>query len=212
MARPRKRHVQQPLYFGDKNGQRRGDPRRRKRTRGVKLGRPPKGPRSSERHKEREAFKPNQPLHVTLRAIDQVGRLRTAAAYRAIREALIMTLWRESCRVVHLSIQHNHVHLLVEAESREALSRGMQGFQISAAKHINAEISKGRVKGVSWYQAKRRGLIPAERQRRKGTRVSRPLPRRDHQDAASGAERDRVRAQQLAQARRSTAPRRRADG
>src|SRR3569623_1774278 len=80
-----------------------------------------------------------------------------------------MTLWRESCRVVHLSIQHNHVHLLVEAENRESLSRGMQGFQISAAKHINAEISKGRVKGVSWYEAKRRGLIPADRQRRKGT-------------------------------------------
>ena len=169
MARPRKRHVQQPLYFGDKNGQRRGDPRGRKRTRGVKLGRPPKGPRSSERHEVRETFKPSQPLHVTLRAIDKVGRLRTAAVYRAIREALIMTLWRESCRVVQLSIQHNHVHLLVEAENRAALSRGMQGFQISAAKHINAEISKGRLKGISWYEAKRRGLIPAERQRRKGT-------------------------------------------
>jgi hypothetical protein len=44
---------------------------------------------------------------------------------------------------VHLSIQHNHVHLIVEADDKAALSSGMQGFQISAAKHLNAAISKG---------------------------------------------------------------------
>jgi len=36
------------------------------------------------------------------------------------------------------------VHLLVEADHKEALSAGLQGFQISAAKHLNAAISKGR--------------------------------------------------------------------
>jgi hypothetical protein len=38
---------------------------------------------------------------------------------------------------VHLSLQQNHVHLIVEAADRMALARGMQGFQISAAKHLN---------------------------------------------------------------------------
>jgi hypothetical protein len=33
------------------------------------------------------------------------------------------------------------VHLLVEADNKLALSRGMQSFQISAAKHINREFS-----------------------------------------------------------------------
>ena len=41
-------------------------------------------------------------------------------------------------RVVHISIQHNHLHLLVEADGKLALSRGMQGFAIAAARAINA--------------------------------------------------------------------------
>ena len=36
------------------------------------------------------------------------------------------------------------MHLLVEADDKAALASGMQGFQISAAKHLNAAISKGR--------------------------------------------------------------------
>ncbi|HET7503564.1 MAG TPA: hypothetical protein VFK02_21225, partial [Kofleriaceae bacterium] len=40
--------------------------------------------------------------------------------------------------------QRTHIHLLVEADGKAALSVGMQGFQISAAKHLNREISKGR--------------------------------------------------------------------
>src|SRR6185295_7661255 len=51
---------------------------------------------------------------------------------------------RESFRIVHLSIQRTHVHLLVEADHKAALASGMQGFQISAAKHLNAAISKNR--------------------------------------------------------------------
>jgi putative transposase len=43
-----------------------------------------------------------------------------------------------------LSLQRTHIHLLVEASDRRALSRGMQSFQISAAKHLNRMISKGR--------------------------------------------------------------------
>jgi hypothetical protein len=64
--------------------------------------------------------------------------------YRAIREATLTTARREDFRIVHLSIQHNHVHLIVEASDKHALASGMKGFQISAAKHLNAAISEGR--------------------------------------------------------------------
>lgn len=40
-------------------------------------------------------------------------------------------------QIVHVSIQHNHLHLLVEAAGKDTLRRGMQGFAISAAKAIN---------------------------------------------------------------------------
>ena len=45
-------------------------------------------------------------------------------------------------RIVHLSIQRTHVHLLVEANSKGNSRRGMQGFQISAAKHLNAAFTE----------------------------------------------------------------------
>ena len=155
MASPRKRHVQQPLYFGDKNGQRRGDPRKRRRRRGVKLGRPPKGPRSSERHKKRPALKASQPVLVTIRITDELERMRNRDVYRAVRWATIAIGGRADCRLVHTSIQGNHVHLLVEAEDEIALARGMQAFQISAAKHINVEVSAGRSRDTSWWDTRK---------------------------------------------------------
>ena len=36
-----------------------------------------------------------------------------------------------------MSIQRDHIHLIVEADSKAALSSGMRGFSISAAKQIN---------------------------------------------------------------------------
>jgi len=157
----RKRHVQQALFFGDKNGQRRGDRRNRKRKKGVRLGRPPKGPRSSERHDKRPAIKASEPVHVTLRVGEGVGRLRTRSVYKAVREAMLVTYSREDCRIVHLSVQGNHVHLLVEAANRMALARGMQALQISAAKHINAAVSNA----GSWWERRR---MRAKPKRRKG--------------------------------------------
>jgi REP element-mobilizing transposase RayT len=57
-----------------------------------------------------------------------------------MRRATITAARRDRFRVVHLSLQRTHVHLIVEAEHKLALSRGMQGFAISAARHINAAL------------------------------------------------------------------------
>ena len=57
-----------------------------------------------------------------------------------------------------MSIQRDHVHLLVEADNKTALSRGMQSFQISAAKHINREFSR-RVR----LDKRRRGAVFPDR-------------------------------------------------
>jgi len=107
-------------------------------------GRPPKGPRSGSPHKERPYLHARYPVHVTLRVVGAVGNLRRRCVYRAIREATLTTARRENFRVIHLTIQRTHVHLLVEADDKTALASGMQGFQISAAKHLNAAISKGK--------------------------------------------------------------------
>ena len=151
MPRARKRHIQQSFRYLDKNQQRRGIDKH------YRPGRPPKGKRSSERHKVRESFKPSEPLHVTVRVARKVGKLRKRHLYRAIRRAMITTYRRTTFRIVHASIQATHLHLIVEADDREALCRGMQGFQISAAKHINAAI------GIEESTKRRRGSVFPDR-------------------------------------------------
>src|SRR3954464_3043091 len=133
-ARQTKPPVQLPLFQPRKprGGKRRG------------AGRPPNGPRAGSPHKKRPALHARHPVHVTLRAVAAVGSLRRRRAYHAIREATITTARREDFRIVHASIQRTHVHLLVEAKDEVALARGMQGFQISAAKQLNRAISKRR--------------------------------------------------------------------
>jgi len=122
----------QLVLFKKRGGERRG------------AGRPPNGHRAGSPHAERPFLHARYPVHVVLRVISAVGNLRRRCVYRAIREATLIAARREDFRIVHLSIQRTHVHLLVEANHKAALALGMQGFQISAAKHLNAAISKGR--------------------------------------------------------------------
>jgi REP element-mobilizing transposase RayT len=134
-ARPRGTRRAEPaqlVLFKPRGGKRRG------------AGRKPKGRRAGSPHKIRPELKARHPVHVVLRVIGAVGNLRRRFTYRAIREATLTAARREDFRIVHLSIQRTHVHLLVEADGKGALASGMQGFQISAAKHLNAAISKGK--------------------------------------------------------------------
>jgi REP element-mobilizing transposase RayT len=139
--RPRKRHVQQELFR--RGGKRKG------------AGRKPKGARAGSRHQERPEIKSRYPLHVVMRVVTSVGSLRRREMYKAMREATIIAALRERFRIVHVSLQRTHVHMLVEAESKEALARGMQGFQISAARNINT------VLGGKY--GRRRGKVFADR-------------------------------------------------
>ena len=76
-----------------------------------------------------------------MRVARDVGSLRKRDMYTAIREATITAAKREDFHIVHASIQGTHVHLIVEAQNRTALAKGMQGFGISAAKQLNRVVS-----------------------------------------------------------------------
>ena len=129
---------------------------RRKAGKGKRLGRPPTNGRAGSPHTVRPTLKARNPLHIVLRAIAVVGSLRRREIYKAVRWATIVAAKHEGFRIVHLSLQRTHVHLLVEAENKHALARGMQAFQISAAKLINAAISKGKAE-------RRRGSVFPDR-------------------------------------------------
>jgi REP element-mobilizing transposase RayT len=129
-ARARKKHVQVDFVFSKRGGKRKGS------------GRPARHSRSSERHKTREPLRDNQPVHVTLRLERDIGTLRRLDMYRACRKALVTVLGRDAFRIVHISLQDGHLHLMVEADDERALAKGMQAFEISAARHINQAMTK----------------------------------------------------------------------
>jgi REP element-mobilizing transposase RayT len=88
-------------------------------------------------HVARPDVSKHHPIHVGLRVRKDVGRLRRGPIYRAISSALRHTLAEAGFRVVHTSIQHNHLHFLVEADHKAALSHGMRSLTITAALAIN---------------------------------------------------------------------------
>ncbi|MBI2393717.1 MAG: transposase [Deltaproteobacteria bacterium] len=104
-------------------------------------------PRSSTRvtHAARPTFDgARTPLHVTLRMARGVWNLRSQRGYRCVEHALAAERARDALRVVHFSVQGNHVHLIVEADDRKALSRRMQGLGIRLARRVNAMMGRPR--------------------------------------------------------------------
>jgi putative transposase len=164
VGRALKHHVQQDIRWPNKAGDLRGRKREAKPRGKAKVGRPRKA-NAGVPHAKRPPMKTYKPIHITIRVDEIVGRLRTRDAYMAIREAAIAVFRREDFRIVHLSIEGTHVHLLVEADDRDAFSNGMRGFEGSAAKHLNAAFSKA----GSWWERKRAARLGhALPERRKG--------------------------------------------
>jgi len=84
---------------------------------------------------------PHHAVHVTARVLPAAWPHR-AAAYRALRRALAVSLSRADFRVVSLAVCARRVELVVEADDRIALARGMQGFQVAAARHVNRGLGR----------------------------------------------------------------------
>jgi REP element-mobilizing transposase RayT len=77
-------------------------------------------------------------LHVVVRTHAAVRNLRRKQVQKAFAHATRRVAERAGgFRAVHVSLQRNHVHFLIEASDRMQLARGMQALQIAAARRIN---------------------------------------------------------------------------
>jgi REP element-mobilizing transposase RayT len=74
---------------------------------------------------------------VTIRVRSDVPSLRTVRLVREVEHSLRKITKRADFRVVHYSLQHDHVHLLVESESVAALSNGMKSLAARLARAVN---------------------------------------------------------------------------
>jgi REP element-mobilizing transposase RayT len=95
---------------------------------------------------QRPQFARTLPVHVTMRMARHVYNLRSRRAFAVVGAAIAKAAERLGMRIVHFSVQGNHLHLIVEATTTDALSTAMQGFSIRVARGLNAMMGRrGRV-------------------------------------------------------------------
>ena len=76
------------------------------------------------------------PVHVTLRALER--DLRRASVLAALeRQVQRVRDANQGFVIAHYSLQDNHLHLIVEARDKRALSRGMLGFASALGRAVN---------------------------------------------------------------------------
>ena len=109
---------------------------------GRKAERRADGRRARGTHERREKVTRHTPVHVTVRVVDGLASLRGASVAPYVLEAIGGGNQREDFRVVHLSVQSNHVHLICEAHSSEALTRGMKGVNGRVARAVNRAVGR----------------------------------------------------------------------
>ena len=94
------------------------------------------------RHATRPRHVARNPQHITLRCIKAVSNLRCPEVYACVERALRKISSRLDFRVVHVSIQRNHLHFIIEATNNAALESGMRALAISLAKRINRVLDR----------------------------------------------------------------------
>ena len=110
-------------------------------------GRPPTpGRRPGVAHRPRPPHIASHPVHVTLRAGPSVRCLRAARVFPVVRAALALASGA-AFRVLHFSVQDDHVHLIVEADVARAFARGLRGLAIRIARAVNRALSR---RGTVW--------------------------------------------------------------
>ncbi len=125
------------------------------RTHGGKranAGRPPLKQRKSVPRRTRPDFNPRHPVHITLRLLPAAAGLRKRSLYREIR-AVMRHVQGEGFRICHYTIEGNHLHLVCEANGKQALAAGVQVFCSMMARRINRVRGyKGRVFADRYHQ------------------------------------------------------------
>ena len=99
-------------------------------------------PRKLVPHRRRRELDGRTPVHLTLRVCPAIRSLRRRDQYTHVRRALARTAHKPDFRIIHFSIQGNHIHLIAEPAAKAALRRGITGFITSSARRLNAHVGR----------------------------------------------------------------------
>jgi len=121
MARAKQLSLRLPTWGGKRRG----------------AGRKPKSDRPRVPHVSRPVLSKHHPVHVTWRMLSHVWNLRSRRSFRELSAAFAEACNRAGFRLIHFSVQGNHLHLIVEAADEVRLSRGLQGLAVRIARRLN---------------------------------------------------------------------------
>ncbi len=76
-------------------------------------------------------------LHLTLKLRRGLQSLRRGKTFEAITRSFHRYSLREGFRLIHFSVQHDHLHLIAEADSKSGLTQAMQRLMVSLARQLN---------------------------------------------------------------------------
>lgn len=107
------------LNKGTHGGRRDGSGRKRIHSRGVS-------------HRVREKVNYRVPLHINFKYRTYI---KNKSCLKLLKRA-IMNARSHGLRINHFSMQSNHIHLIVEAESNEILTTGMRSLTVTFAKGL----------------------------------------------------------------------------
>lgn len=107
------------LNKGRWGGRRSGSGRKRIKSKGVA-------------HRTREKVTVRTPLHINFKYKTSI---RNKYCLKLLKRA-IMNSRSHGLRIIHFSLQSNHVHLIIESENNDVLSKGMRSLTITFAKGL----------------------------------------------------------------------------
>lgn len=94
-----------------------------------------------------------------MRARSEAAFLRTQRVFSALRAAFGKAS-RGTFRLVHFSVQRDHLHLLVEASDRASLESGMRGLATRLARAVNRALRR---RGRVWADRHHRRALTSPR-------------------------------------------------
>lgn len=112
------------LYQGKWGGRRPGSGRKRIHSKGAA-------------HRVREKVSRRTPLHINFKFRAQI---RNKECLKLLKKAIVNAR-SHGLKIVHFSLQSNHIHLIIESENNRTLTKGMRSLTITFAKGLK----KGKV-------------------------------------------------------------------
>lgn len=106
---------------------------------GFRLGSGPKRKKHPKhvRRTRRPELSGRDPLHVWVHLADELPGLRKKREFEAVRTAFFQGCDRFGFRLVHFAVMSNPLHMIVEADQRESLSKGLGALLIRVARGLN---------------------------------------------------------------------------